>query len=84
MKEECSGELIGSRLDMLGLKAHLDPDQQVLQVLVIMKVANPAEDDEPNLVIASDEGTDWISQRGLLHCAREIFEQENAIRFEES
>lgn len=74
------GELIGDRLNMLGLRAEIGSEEQVMQVLIIMKVVNPAEDDEPHLVIASDDSTDWIAERGLLHCAREIFENVSAER----
>lgn len=75
------GELIGSRLDALGLRADIGPDQQIMQVLVILKVVDITDDDgDPHLVIAADESTDWIAERGLLHCAREIFEQVDAER----
>jgi hypothetical protein len=78
--------LIGDRLDALGLKAEISDDHQVIGALVILKVVNfqASAGRDPHLIIATDEGTDWIDTRGLLHSAREIFEQTRAERAEES
>lgn len=64
---------IGQILDELGIKAKLDPTDRVVEVLVIAKIVDLAEEDAvPILGVYGSEGSDWISQRGLLHSALEI------------
>jgi hypothetical protein len=75
---------IGGRLDALGLLAGIADSQHITAALVILKVVDTTEDGmEPNLIIATDPGTDWIDERGLLGCAQEIFQQVRAERMED-
>ncbi len=64
---------IGSILDDLGVKARLDDTDRIVEVLVIAKIVDLAEEDAvPYLGIYNSTGADWISQRGLIHAAMEI------------
>jgi hypothetical protein len=64
---------IGDVLNELGVKIKLDPTDRVVEVLVIAKIVDLAEEDAvPILGVYGSEGSDWISQRGLLHSALEV------------
>lgn len=64
---------IGEILDELGVKAKLDPTDRIVEVLVIAKIVDLAEEDAtPYLGLYNSQGADWISQRGLLHAALEV------------
>jgi hypothetical protein len=55
----------------LGIEAELDDGDQILDVVVLMRTANP-ERPQDGLVIAHTPGLSWLMQVGLVNAARVI------------
>lgn len=62
---------VGQLLDGLGVTLDLRPEQQVIEVLVIAKVADFKEDEgTPRLGLGSSTGLDWMAELALIEAAR--------------
>lgn len=64
----------GAVLDPLGLLLELEADQQVIEVLIIAKVAGYGDDTRTALLYETSPGLDWIAQRGLLSAATHLLD----------
>ena len=58
-------------LDGRDIKVEVSDDDLVTDVLVLMKVL-PVDGGEPALIVACDDSTDWITQRGMLSAAQHV------------
>jgi len=69
-----SGRPIGPLLDALGVAVSLEPNQQMIEAVVIGKVVSfdEASGASTSLILATSGGLDWISQRGLLAVAQDV------------
>lgn len=65
-----SPQQVGAILDNLGVVADIEEGDLVAGAVVILKV-HPA-DGQPGLVLALDDTSDWITQRGMLSAAWDI------------
>lgn len=61
-------------LSGLGIMADLDPDDQILDVVVLMRTASPIKKQD-GLVIAHTPGLSWVMQAGLIEAARTVVHQ---------
>ena len=61
----------GPLVDALGVKVSLSEGQHLVEAVVVGKVVG-FDDGGTSLVIASSDGLDWISQRGLLAAAADV------------
>jgi len=59
---------IGWILDNMGVRLELDPDDQIIEVIVIAKVSK-FEGGGTALCHGSNQGIDWVAQQGLIHSA---------------
>ena len=64
----------GAVLDPLGVTLDLDDDQQVTDVLIVARVVGFGEDAGTALIVTTNPGCDWITQRGLLSAARSVLD----------
>lgn len=60
-------------LSALGIEADLDDSDQILDVVVLMRTANPVRPQD-GLVIAHTPGMSWLMQVGLVNAARVIID----------
>ena len=61
-------------LSGLGIDADLDISDQILDVVILMRTANPTRVQD-GLVIAHTPGMSWLMQVGLIEAARTVIHQ---------
>lgn len=67
---------IGALLDSLGVTLDLKPGQQLVEVLVLAKVADFSDDSGvPRLGLGSSTGLDWMAELALVRSATLVIEQ---------
>jgi hypothetical protein len=64
---------LGPLVDGLEITANLDPNDQITDMVIIAKVID-AESGATGLGIYHND-IDWITQCGLLHAARHVFDR---------
>lgn len=63
------GEIIGQRLDTLGVTAKLRPGDLVSDALVLLQVVEP--DGDIRVQVCWSDGMTWLNRRGMLEAARD-------------
>jgi hypothetical protein len=61
-------------LSGMGIMADLDPDDQILDVVVLMRTASPTKAQD-GFVIAHTPGMSWLLQVGLVSAAQTVVNQ---------
>jgi len=66
---------VGDLLDARGVTLDLEPDDLVLDAIVIARVAPAgAPSDAASVVLGNTAGMDWVTQRGLVEAGRMVIE----------
>ena len=65
---------LGPVIESLGITVCLDPDDQVTDVLAIIKTVN-MRTGEVALSLQRNETADWITQRGMMAAALDLISQ---------
>lgn len=60
-----------------GIEADLDDGDLIVDVLIIARVSGP--DGTTSLQLSSTDGTDWITERGLVSAAQHIMDQNQGV-----
>lgn len=73
-----SDQKVGALLDSLGVTMDLGEDQQLVEVVVLGKVAH-FDTGGTSVVLGNSEGLDWISQRGIVSAAQHVLDSADSV-----
>lgn len=65
----------GQFADQLGVQLNIRPQQQVVEMVVIVKCVN-FETGETSIAYSGADGMDWVQRRALVYVAKEIMQDQ--------
>lgn len=69
---------VGELLDSLGVTLDIDESQQLVEVVVLGKLAD-FDTGGTSVVLGNNEGLDWIAQRGIVSAAQHVMDTADPV-----